>query len=187
MKVFIAIGIAISLAIVLMFAWILNDLRLELKHSAATVNTHLPDILNNTRRTTETLAEVSSDIKDLRNLAGVSDTPRDATLVTYADSVLDLIESQNATIGTEKLIGKELSDPIPAKEWVAGARKEAVWLTFRAKTKSELLDRLTQTKFGSAWRIKIAEEAPVSLRDWFIENHPPTAETQASDPAQDAS
>lgn len=185
MKVFIAIGVALSFCVALLFAWILNDLRLELKRSAATVNTHLPDILDNTRRTTQTLAEVSSDIRDLRNLAGVSDTPRDSTLVTYADSVLDLIESQNATIGTEKLIGKELSDPVPAKEWVVGARKEAVWLTFRTKTKSELLRRLTETKFGSAWRIKIAEEAPVPLRDWLIENHPPTAEVQQSESSSD--
>ncbi len=174
--------LAAAVALVLLglaawFGWMVNDLRRELKRSAETVNTHLPEILDNTRRSTETLAEVSRDIKDLRNLAGVEDVPRDKTLVSYADSVLDLIESQaDAVIGTEKIFGKELSDPVPAKDWAAAARKEAVWLTFRAASKRELLDRLTATKFGSAWRIKVGEEKPSPLHDWLVEHHPATKE-----------
>ena len=159
------------------FGWMLDDLRRELKRSARTVNRDLPVILSNTRKTTDTLAEVSRDIKDLRNLAGVEDAPRDETLVAYADALLDLIESQeNAAVGTEKLIGTDLSDPLSAAEWVAGARKEAVWLTFRAKSKRELLDRLTESKFGSPWLIRIGDSEPVPLRDWLAENHPQTAE-----------
>lgn len=169
---------AIALAAVAaLFGWLLNDLRLELKRSAVVVNRDLPVILENTRQSTATLAAVSKDIKDLRDLAGVGDAPRDKTLVTYADSVLDLIESQkDAKIGTEKLIGTSLSDPLPAAEWAAGARKEAVWLTFRAKSKRELLDRLTESKFGSAWRIQFGNADPVPLRDWLVEHHPATAE-----------
>lgn len=167
----------VLLALVAWFGWILNDLRLELKRSAETVNRDLPVILANTRQSTETLAEVSRDIKDLRNLAGVQDVPRDETLVAYADSVLDLIESQkDAVIGKEKLIGTALDDPLPAAEWAAGARKEAVWLTFRADGKRELLDRLTESKFGSPWKIQVGGGEPVSLRDWLVEHHPPTAE-----------
>lgn len=171
---------AVAVVLLLLLAWsgwMLNDLRLELKRSAQTVNRDLPVILNNTRRSTETLAEVSRDIKDLRNLAGVENAPRDETLVTYADSVLDLVESQReAVVGKEKLIGKALDDPLPAAEWVAGARKEAVWLTFRAKSKRELLDRLTESTFGSPWKIQIGKAEPVPLRDWLVERHPPTAE-----------
>ncbi len=65
---------------------------------------------------------------------------------------------------------------LPAKEWVTGARKEAVLLTLRSKSKHELLDRLTENKFGSDWKIKIADAEPLPLRDWLAENHPPTAE-----------
>lgn len=186
MKIAIAVGLAVMLALAAWFGWMLNDLRLELKRSAQTVNRDLPVILANTRKSTETLAEVSSDIKELRNLAGVDDTQRDKTLVTYADSILDLVERQHeAQIGVEKLIGKSLSDPLPAKEWVAGARKEAVWLTFRAKSHAELLDRLTQNKFGTEWKIQFGDEPPQSLRVWLVEHHPPTAEATAQEPASE--
>ena len=187
MKPALAAAGALLLILLAWFGWMLNDLRLELKRSAETVNRDLPVILANTRRSTETLAEVSRDIKEFRDLAGVQDAPRDETLVAYADEILDLIESQeNAVIGTEKLIGKELSDPLPAKEWVAGARKEAVVLTLRAKSRHELLDRLTNSKFGSSWRIKVASAEPVPLRDWLAENHAATAEVarQASESAE---
>lgn len=177
MKAALAAVAVVLLGLLVWFGWMLNDLRLELKRSAQTVNRDLPVILANTRQSTETLAEVSRDIKDLRNLAGVEDVPRDTTLVAYADSVLDLIESQkDAVVGTEKLIGTALDDPVPAAEWAAGARKEAVWLTFRAKSKGELLDRLTESKFGSPWKIQFGDAEPVPLRDWLVENHPPTGE-----------
>jgi hypothetical protein len=177
MKVALTAASTLFLIVLVWFGWMLNDLRVELKRSAQTVNRDLPVILSNTRKSTDTLAEVSSDIKDLRDLAGVQDAPRDETLVAYADEVLDLIESQpDAAIGTEKLIGKALSEPLPAREWAVGARKEAVWLTFRAKSKRELLDRLTESKFGSPWKIKVGEQTPMALRDWLAENHPPTAE-----------
>jgi len=185
MKIAIAAGLTVLLAVAVWFGWMLNDLRLELKRSAQTVHRDLPVILANTRKSTETLAEVSGDIKELRNLAGVEDAPRDKTLVTYADGLLDLVEAQTgAQVGVEKLIGKSLSDPLPAKEWVAGARKEAVWLTFRAKSRAELLDRLTQNRFGSEWKIQFADEPPQSLRDWLVEHHPPTTEAMAQEPAE---
>jgi len=176
MKRLLGAAAVVLLAFAAWFGWMLDDLRRELKRSAQTVNRDLPVILSNTRESSETLAEVSGDIKELRNLAGVEDAPRDKTLVTYADSILDLIESQEAIIGTEKLIGKSLSDPLPAAEWAAGARKEAVVLTFRAKSKQELLDRLTESKFGSPWKIQFGEAEPLELKVWLIENHPPTAE-----------
>lgn len=187
MKLAVAAASAVLLVVLIWFGWMLNDLRIELKRSAQTVNRDLPVILSNTRKSTETLAEVSRDIKDLRDLAGVQDAPRDETLVAYADDILDLIESRpDATIGTEKIVGKELSDPLPASAWVAGARKEAVWLTFRAKSKRELLDRLTESKFGSPWKIKAGDGEPVPLREWLIENHPPTAEVAAGEATEQA-
>jgi hypothetical protein len=182
MKLAVAAVAAVIVLTLGTFAWLLNDLRLELKRSAAIVNRDLPVILTNTRRTTETLAEVGRDIKDLRDLAGVQETPRDRTLVTFADGMLDLLEMQSgATIGTEKLIGSALSDPLPAADWVAGARKEAVWLSFRARSRRELLDRLTANRYGIPWRIQEGDAPPVPLRDWLVEHHPPANEAAAQE------
>ncbi len=174
--------ICLTLAVVtiLGFGWVINDLRVELKHTSKTVNDHLPEILANVKRSTETLAMLSEDIKQLRDLAGVAGegTPRDRTLVAYADSILDLIESTSAQIGLEKkVLGSGLKSVRSAQEWVAGARKEALWLTFRAKSRSELFKRLCENKFGSSWFIKFEDKEPVSLINWLKENHPETRET----------
>ena len=58
------------LAFAVWFGWMLDDLRRELKRSAQTVNRDLPVILSNTRRSTETLAEMTVAIDNWR-LAGV--------------------------------------------------------------------------------------------------------------------
>ena len=54
------------------------------------------------------------------------------------------------------------------------ARKEALWLTFRAKSKEELLRRLCKNKFGSDWLVVPAEgkAAPRPLLEWFAERDP---------------
>ncbi len=163
---------------VLGLGWVINDLRIELKQTSQTVNEHLGEILLNVKKSTETLAILSEDIKQLRDLAGVaSGTPRDRTLVAYADSILDFIESTDAQIGLEKkIIGSGLKSLMPAQEWVVDARKEALWLTFRAKSRNELLERLCKNKFGSSWFIEFEAKEPLPLLDWLKENHPETKE-----------
>ena len=112
--------------------FLLNDVRVQLKSSTATVNDKLPRILDKTEQTAETMAALSADVRDLRELAGLPQGGgRDATLVRYADRVLDAVAATGGQVGTEALIGKGLKSPQPAAEWVAGARKEAVWLKAR--------------------------------------------------------
>ena len=171
------ICLALAIIVVAGFGWVINDLRVELKYSSKTVNDHLPEILANIKKSTDTLAMLSEDIKQLRDLAGVvgEGTPRDRTLVAYADSILDLIETTDAQIGLEKkVMGSGLKSVMSAQEWVADARKEALWLTFRAKSRSELLQRLCENKFGSSWFIRFEGKEPVPLRDWLTDNHPGT-------------
>ena len=165
-----AYGIALPLA--LLFAWLVNDLRVQLRRTSATVNEKLPSILEKTERSATALAELSEDVRQLRDLAGATG-PRDATLAAYADAILDRLETSGLTIGTRGMISGRLDDPQPAAEWVAAARKEALWLTFRAKSRGELLDRLTQTKFGTAWHAQPPgpDAKPQPLRSW-IEGHP---------------
>src|SRR5687767_2087719 len=139
-------ALAILALVVLIF--LLNDLRREFHRTGETVNRHLPEILEKTRTSTETLARLSEDIRQLRDLSGATGA-RDATLAKYADELLDAIEAApDARIGVEAIIGSSLKDARPAKEWTADARKEAVYLAFAATTRQELLDRLTKNKFG---------------------------------------
>ena len=164
-------GLAVVATAAVLF--LLNDLRLQARSATVTVNDKLPRILDKTERTAETMAALSADVRDLRELAGLPQAGgRDATLVRYADRVLDRVAATGGQVGTKPLIGKGLKDPQPAAEWVAGARKEAVWLTFRATSRHELVERLAETKFGSAWLIQLPGGDPVPLRDWIAANVP---------------
>jgi len=66
---------------------------------------------------------------------------------------------------------------VPAKEWVAGARKEAIFLTVLANSKADFLTRLTRNTFHSPWYIQFSEAEPQPLLDWLKARYPPTAET----------
>src|SRR5688572_31426527 len=120
--------------------WMMNDVRREMKQTNALVNENLPPILANAKQATDTMARLSKDIESMRDLAGLG-APRDRSLAVYADSLLDLLDKQTGQIGLEKVVGKDLKDLIPVQEWVAAARKEALWLTFRAKGKDDMLER----------------------------------------------
>lgn len=78
------------------------------------------------------------------------------------------MEKSGGTIGLKSLVGRAaLRDTQPAAEWVTAARKEAVWLTFRAQSKEELLTRPCETKFGSEWHIQLPNQEPVALKEWI--------------------
>lgn len=166
-------SLVLALITIAALGWVVNDLRVEVKEISDTVNAHLAEIMVNTRETTETLAILAEDIRQLRDLAGATaGTPRDRTLVAYADSLLDLIESTDAQIGLEKKVfGEGLKDTVPAREWAVDARKEALWLTFRVASREEFLERLCKNKFGSDWFIQIGDEEPLALIDWLQEHH----------------
>jgi hypothetical protein len=133
----------LATVICLAVLWMLNDLRIQTKRSTTTLNDQLPAILERTKKSAETLAVLSDDIRQLRDLAGVGDKARDRSLAAYADRILDRIAGTPGTVGLKpKLIGDELKDTVTTEQWVADARKEALWLTFRAASKAELLEKL---------------------------------------------
>jgi hypothetical protein len=151
--------------------WMLNDLRVQARRSAETINAKLPEILDKSRRTADTLAVLADDVKRLRALAGATDGVRDPALVDYATAVLDRIAAVDGVVGLmPKVIGSELKDTQPTKEWVVGARKEALVLVFRAGSRDELLERLCQNKFGSDWYIQPKGGKAVVLREWVKQN-----------------
>src|SRR6516162_10894292 len=159
--------LAVAVVFLAVLGWLVNDFRLEIrrsgqmvqaagqtinehlpaivdktKRSTDTLAEHLPEIVEKTRATTETLAELAEDIRQLKELAGVTTSVRDKNLVAYATSVLDAIEVSGGTIGVKKTLGKGLKSPVPAKEWVVGARKEALFLTVLASSKKDFVTRL---------------------------------------------
>jgi hypothetical protein len=176
------ICLAVAIIFLTVSAWLVNDLRLEIHRSGQivqtagdTINEQLPEIVDKARTTTETLADLAEDIRQLKELAGVSTQARDKNLVAYANSVLDSIETSGGTIGLKKgFSAKGLKNPVPAREWVVGARKEAVFLTILANSKAEFTTRLTRNKFHSPWYIQVGEQEPVTLLDWLKTHHPAT-------------
>lgn len=164
------LGLATVVCAVMLY--LLNDMRGEIRRTNDTVNAHLPQILANVNTATTTLAAVSKDINSFRDLAGLVDTPQDRSLVVYADSILDFLEQQTTgQIGVTKVVGSGLKDLVTAPDWARDARKEALWLTFRASTKEELLQRIGQTKFGSDWYFVAPGIAPTKLIDFLRNNH----------------
>jgi len=154
--------------------WAVEDLRQEAKTSGEAINAHLPQILEKVDGSSATLKEVADDLKKLRDLAGASG-PRDKSLALFADRLLDRLEEARLEIGVKKLIGSDLKEPVPAAAWVRNARKEAVWLTFRAKSKQELFERLCKNKFGSDWLVQppgdeSKGQKPRPLAEWFAEH-----------------
>lgn len=177
--------------------WLVNDVRLQIRRTSQTVLTtgqtinehlpvivektrkstdtvadHLPEIVEKTEKTASTLADLAEDIRQLKELAGVNNNARDKNLVAFADTILDKIASSGGTVGLKKsLLGQGLKSTLSAQEWVVGARKEAIFLTVVAKSKKELLKRLTENKFGSPWYLEFESMAPLTMTDWLKENH----------------
>jgi hypothetical protein len=196
------VALALGALFLAVLAWMVNDARLEIRRSVQlledttrTVNEHLPAILDKTRKTSDlaaehlpeimakarktadTLAELAEDIRQLKELAGATSTVRDQNLVAYADGVLKAVESSGGTIGLKKTLGgRGLKNPLPAREWASGARKEALFLTVVARSKKELVTRLGKNFLGAHWYIQVGDAEPVTLLDWLAANHPPTRE-----------
>jgi hypothetical protein len=196
----VALGVAAFFLAVL--AWMVNDTRLEIRRSVEllqatgqTVNEHLPaivdktrktsdvvaehlpDIMAKARKTSDTLAELAEDIRQLKELAGATSTVRDQNLVAYADSVLKAIEASGGTVGLKRTLGgRGLKNPLSAKEWASGARKEALFLTVVARSKKEMVTRLGKNMFGAHWYIQVGDAEPVTMLDWLSAHHPPTRE-----------
>ena len=172
--------LGLAALIVAVLGWMVNDLRQELKRSTQSLNERLPEILDNVKQGSESLRKVSEDLKQLRNLAGVSEKSRDQTLSVYYDSLLDFIQASAGQIGKKKLFGRSLSDAEPAEQWVVGARQEAVFRTMITRTKSrqDVLDHLCNSWRGSDWYIQLAGQEPQKLIDWLRANHPETRDVE---------
>ena len=136
-----------------------------------TLSDNLPDLVDRAGKASEVIAELAEDIRQLKELAGISASARDKSLVAYANGLLGAVESSGGTIGVKKTVGKGLKNTRPAAEWVVGARREALVLTILVKSKKEMLTRLGKTKLGANWMIELPDKEPMTLIDWLRQNH----------------
>lgn len=120
------------------------------------------------------LKELTLQIKELRELAGLQgDYQRD--LVRYAASVLDRLEAlaeQEVVVTTKGPGGKRES----LREWIVGARREALALVFVQKSKQGVLRELGQSlALNRTFHLRFPDGREVALVEWLRENHPETA------------
>src|SRR5262245_6602155 len=167
--------LAVAAAFLGALGWMVNDVRLGLRRSGQvlhqtglTVNEHLPEITQKLRTATATVVELTEDIRQLRELACLpSGMKRDEGIVAYATRVLGALERSGGVIGVKKLRGAGLKDPVPAKEWVVAARREALVMAFLVKSRQEMLTRLAKNWYGSPWYLQLGDREPVALLDWL--------------------
>jgi hypothetical protein len=139
-----------------------------------TVAKTLPPVVERVDRTTEVMSELAEDVRQLKELAGLTHTPRDKSVTAYATSLLSLVESSGGEIGLKKTVGRGLKDSKAAVDWVRTERREVLFLTLLGRSKKELLNGIVKTKLGFNWYIQIGDKPPVKLLDWLRENHPET-------------
>lgn len=154
----------------------------QVHRSTEMVNERLGRILENTDKTTTTLAAFADDLKGLRDLAGLKEKDREDGLIAYTDRVLDLIENTKAEIGVAKIVSfsNGLKNLEPANAWARSRRKRAVWLVTTEISKQAVLEELTSTEItGSSYYILFPKEEPELLLDWLKRTHPETAEVFA--------
>jgi hypothetical protein len=164
------LGVAVVAVAVLL--WMLNDMRREVKRTNDIVAKNLPEIIANVKVGTETLVNVAKDIEAVRDLAGITGGASDRPMLRYADAILDYLETLPGQIGLEEVVGSDMKDLMSAKDWARDSRKEAIWLTVRADTPAEMLDRIAHNKFGRSWYYVPPGGVPVPLSEQIKANVP---------------
>lgn len=146
----------------------------QTQQAATTINTQLPTLLAKTEVAIDNVAELSDNFKQYKGLFGLvsGGSQQDKGLFSYGSSVLSWLGGQTATVG-KKPVGSSqpLRQVATAKEWAAGARTDAHFLSLVAKSKGEVLHGLAHTKAASPWHIQLPGQAPKLLSDWLKETH----------------
>jgi uncharacterized phage infection (PIP) family protein YhgE len=154
----------------------LTTLLADSNQAVSTINARLPRIMDKTEQSVDNLAQLSEDLKQSKELLGsINSIRQNKDLATYAVSLLSLIQGQRqATIGSKKQeTDKEMKPVAKAQDWAKSAGRDANFLSLIAKSKGEVLDRLTKSASGAPLYIQMAEKAaPVLLQTWLKANHP---------------
>lgn len=162
------------------------DLALTQSNEAlATVNDNLPEMVGEVRKITHTLSVLSDDVNALKRLSGIESQAREEGLVGHADAILELLQQQGSgsvLVGVKKTFGSGLKDLVPLEEFIVGARREASILVFRAKSRQEVLHRLTHSWSRKPFWLQFDGGEAIELEAWVRENHPESADLPVFEP-----
>src|SRR6516165_6189556 len=125
----------------------LTTLLADSNQAVSTINARLPRIMDKTEQSVDNLAQLSEDLKQSKELLGsINSIRQNKDLASYAVSLLSLVQGQRqATIGPKKEDSdKELKSVAKAEDWAKSASRDANFLSLIAKSKGEVLDRLTK-------------------------------------------
>ncbi len=166
----------------------------------------IPQIVENSKKTTDMAAEFAEDAKDLRGLLGINPELRDKSVLRYARGLMDTIEKEGkgAVLITEiapattlkgkafnaaagKLLGAENSTTeTPMEKWIPRARKDALTFVLLYGTKEDVLHELCVHRIGGPFgfaagsrSIKFPNKPAVPLEQWIRTNHAPSNEIGA--------
>ena len=156
----------------------------DANQTITTVNQRLPEIVDEVKIGTETLAGLAEDVELIKSLAGLDAEQADRGvrgLATYADAIQkvlgDLTEGQEVHVLKEKVIGKKLEVVEPVEAFLVGLSREMVTLVLFAKSKQEILERACTS--GPPRRkpffLKFPGEEPISMKAFIKQNHPESA------------
>src|SRR5262249_35546606 len=142
----------------------------------------VPEIIEKSRDITDRVAEMTADVRTLKEALAKVKVDRDPEMLRYAADLLDAVEASKAEVGVKPVTGiGGLRDAIPAHQWVLKGHKEANLLTLLASSKAELASKLTHTALGSPYLMKFPGKRAVDMLEWLKENHPETKALFARD------
>jgi hypothetical protein len=171
-------GCAFLAALTLM----VNDMRLQVRQTSSVITETVSELRDDVRAVRQTVGNIKQTVGNIKQtVSNIKQTVAKIPLVranedlaAYANSVLSAIEQSGAQIGVKAALGKGLKKPVPAKEWVVGARREAALLTRVSRSKMDVLAKLATNLFGSPWLMEFEGGERVPMLDWLKKNHPPT-------------
>jgi len=94
-------------------------------------------------------------------------------LAQRVETLLTKLGEVEGVIGLEKKVfGEGLKKPVPVKDWVQGARKEAQrdLDLMLADDWDHLLNKLMKNKYRSDWMLQINGGSVIPLADWVEQN-----------------
>jgi hypothetical protein len=190
------VALGIGCAFLGFLTWMVNDMRLQVHRTTDVVTETVSELRDDVRNVRQTLANIKQSVVNIKQtvsnikqtvsnikqtvsnikqtVAKIPLVRADEDLAAYASSVLSAIEQSGAQIGVRAALGKGLKKPVPAKEWVVGARREAALLTRVSRSKMDVLAKLATNLFGSPWLMEFEGGERVPMLDWLKKNHPPT-------------
>ena len=191
-------GTAVLFGVILL--WMIADLRAQVKESLntaqetaregnramKTVNEKLPQIVTEVKKGTETLAELSEDVKLIKSVAGVGNDDQQRGLrglALYADALQKVFaeqtEGKEAVILLEKIFGADLKKHSTADEFLVALNKEMVTVILPlSKSREEILWRVCTSAPPRRvpFHIQFPDQEPIPLEQFLREKHPASAE-----------